>query len=90
MTTVAEVIYKLEYQRRDFNDRMIDYGGVNEAYDMAIRSLEAWEKVRTEIEKIGGSEEKSVYKCQHPSYIKGLEKSLEIIDKHLKEVTECK
>ena len=37
--TNEEAIKKLEYQRRDFNDRMIDYGGVNEAYDMAINAL---------------------------------------------------
>jgi len=80
--TVAEAISVL---------KMVEaYGLADDAKKMAIRSLEAWEKVREEIERIGGSEEKSVYKCQHPSYVRGLEKSLEIIDKHLNWVTECK
>lgn len=57
-------------------------------FQMAIRSFEAWDKVVDKIERIGGSEEKSVYKCQHQSYVRGLEKSLEIINEHLKRVTE--
>ena len=89
MTTVAEVIYKLEYERRDFNDRMIDYGGVNEAYDMAIRSLEAWEKVKADIAETilhykdwGQVELKAQYKKE------ALEEVLDCINRLLKEVTE--
>ena len=55
--------------------------------DMAVKSLEAWEKVRTEIET-----EANAYPYGREYYldmkIEGLETALEIIDKHLKGVTE--
>lgn len=92
MTFEDEISDAIEYLERangncDTDCRYCKYNNDCWSYKsrkMAIRSLEAWEKVREEIERIGGSEEKSVYKCQHPSYVRGLEKSLEIINKHLK------
>ena len=51
-----------------------------EAYNTAIRSLEAWQKVREEIE---------IQKKGFPpsaDYYKAINRSLDIIDKHLKEV----
>jgi len=83
--TAAEAINKLEDQRRDFNDRMIDYGGVNEAYGMAIRSLEAWEKVKADITetilyyKDWGQVE---IKAQHKE--EALKEILDCINRHLK------
>lgn len=53
------------------------------ALNMAIASLEVWEKVKAEIDE--------QYDRVHPyniSCAEGLEMALEIIDKHLKEVTE--
>lgn len=54
----------------------------NEAYNMAIRSLEAWEKVIKEIQE---HESKIPYKV-YDGIHEGLEEALKIIDKHLKEV----
>lgn len=54
-----------------------------EANKMAIASFEAWGKVKQEIDE--------QYDRVHPyniSCAEGLEMALEIIDKHLKEVTE--
>lgn len=51
------------------------------AFDMAIAILEAWEKVKAEIDE--------QYDRVHPyniSCAEGLEMALDIIDKHLKEV----
>ena len=52
------------------------------AVDMAIKSLEAWEKVRAEIEK-----ESEVKTLQlHWGEAMGLNKAIEIIDKHISEL----
>jgi len=73
--TVAEAISVLN---------MVEaYGLADDAKKMAIRSLEAWEKVKEEI------------KDNRDDWIKGLDpewhtydRCIAIIDKHLKEVTE--
>lgn len=54
-------------------------GGIS--LDMAIRSLEAWEKVKEEINNIDCPYSSNPYKAS-----KVKEESLRIIDKHLKEV----
>lgn len=53
-------------------------------YQMAIRSFEAWDKVREEIEK-----SRNFYKVNFQGYSMSVaQECLEIIDKHLKGVTE--
>jgi hypothetical protein len=81
--TVAEVIKIFN----DWDGYFIGHGtgDVTEAFDMAIRSLEAWEKVKEEI------------KDNRDDWIKGLDpewhtydRCIAIIDKHLRGVTKCK
>ena len=55
---------------------------ISEALDMAIRSLEAWEKVKAEIQKYQDPTKKE---CQFDS---ALNLCLKIIDKHTREVEE--
>ena len=52
------------------------------ALDMAIKSLEAWGKVKEEIQRKANSGQWS------EATIYGMNKSISIIDKHLKEVEE--
>jgi len=52
-----------------------------EAYDMAIRSLEAWDRVVEEIVKLHDNDE---------AYWNGVYDCLKIINEHLKGVTKCK
>lgn len=57
------------------------------AFDIAIKSLEAWEKVRAEIEDY---KEKYI-KLHHDwdaTMIQGYDDALMVIDKHMQEVTE--
>ena len=49
--TREEAIKKLKEQQNEFNEHCIDYAGINEAYNMAIRSLEAWEEVKQDLYK---------------------------------------
>jgi len=77
--TVAEAIKKLEIARFAFKPESEAFASIN----MAIRSLEAWDKVRTEIEE------------NRDDWIKGLDpewhtydRCIAIINKHLKGVTE--
>ena len=61
-----------------------DYPMYSEALEMAIKSLEAWKKIRTEIKK-----ESEVKILQlHWGEAMGLNKAVEIIDKHLLGVSE--
>lgn len=53
-----------------------------EAEEIAIRSLEAWEKVREEIKSLSNS----FYFSMEFDLSKGLDMALESISKHLKEV----
>lgn len=55
-----------------------------DAIAMAIRSLEAWEKVRAVIKKLADDE----WNKKVGSVSQGLEDALEIIDEHLAEVSE--
>lgn len=55
----------------------------NEAHSMAIKSLEAWDKVETEIKN-----DWMFKKYPSAPYTCGLRDSLEIINKYLKEVKE--
>lgn len=55
-----------------------------ECLEMAIRSLEAWEKVKEEVTE----ETKRPY--TNNVFNKGLYRALEIIDKHSKEVELCR
>lgn len=71
----------------EMNTLIIPRDGIQDklanAYDMAIASLEAWEKVRAEIDE--------QYDRVHPyniSCAEGLEMALAIINKHLQEVEE--
>ena len=43
--TVNEAITRLKQQQAEYNDKYVDFAGVNDAYNLAIRSLDAWEKV---------------------------------------------
>ena len=69
----------------EMNTLIIPRDGIQDkladAYDMSIASLEAWRKVKAEIDE--------QYDRVHPyniSCAEGLEMALEIIDKHFKEV----
>ena len=75
--TVAEAIEKLKTARFVFKSESETFASI----DMAIRSLEAWEKVTEEIFQLHNNEE---------AYWSGVSDCWKIIDKHLKEVTGCK
>lgn len=49
--TIEEAIKKIKEQQNEFNEHWIDYAGINEAYKMAIRSIEAWEEVKQDLYK---------------------------------------
>ena len=89
MKTIEEAIKKLEEQQAEYNDRYVDFAGVNDAYNLAIRSLEAWDKVKADISetilyyKDWGLVE---IKAQHKE--ETLKEVLSCIDKHLREVTD--
>ena len=58
-----------------------------EHYKMAIRSLEAWEKVKEEIqEKINDLDERTIYTEMENGKWCGLRLAEKIIDQHLQEV----
>lgn len=88
--TEEEAIKKLKEQQNEFNEHYIDYAGINEAYNMAIRSLEAWEKVKEEIKSSlithGQVVEGEYFADDAESINYGLNKASEIITEHLKEV----
>lgn len=91
--TNEEAIKKLKEQQNEFNEHYIDYAGINEAYNMAIRSLEAWEKVKEEISEIYFSHNMSdKYGTVYGECLKSLyeikNEALDIINKYLKEVSE--
>lgn len=62
----------------EVNKKLFVYGEVAEAFDMAIASLEAWEKVRQEVKQ----EIESNWGFERI----GEENILAIIDKHLQEL----
>lgn len=64
----------------EVNKKLFAYGEVAEAFDMAIASLEAWEKVQQEINDLFSKP--AYYMPNYNAY----EMFLEIIDKHLQEV----
>lgn len=76
--TVEEAIKKLKEQQNEFNEHCIDYAGINEAYNMAIKSLEAWEKVKEDILKLEGLRYSSGVRVYQDEVI-------DIIDKYMKE-----
>jgi hypothetical protein len=57
---IERAIKILQEQQAEFNDRYIDYGGVNDAYKMAIEALK---------EKYDVSKEIYCTDCQYFSYI---------------------
>ena len=75
--------YDLNFQ--EVNGKLFTADEIASAFDIAIRSLEAWENVKAEIEAsinfANESVEEAIYKC-------GVESALEIIDKHLKGVSD--
>ena len=93
MTTIEEIKNVFEEMWQDFTGNMAvgefycrtEDGTIDEyrkTLDTAIRSLEAWKKVKEEINL-----EISDYKALNFEFtIMVLEKVLDIIDKHLKEV----
>lgn len=56
----------------------------NEAIEMAIKSLEAWEKVKEELK----AKRNEYSDCGLVGSALGISRSMDIIDKHLKEVSE--
>ena len=78
---IREAIKKLKEQQYEFNEHCIDYAGVNKAYNMAIRSLEAWGKVKEEI-----SEAYKDFQNDDICIANGINICRRIIDNHLKEV----
>lgn len=69
------------------------YESLCEAVDTAIRSLEAWEQYKAEIQKnliTHGQVVEGEYFSEDAENINyGLNKAISIIDKHLKEVEGC-
>ena len=65
-----------------------------EAFDMAIKALkqepkaEVLDKIRAEIEHIGGNDEKAFCKNLNESYKQGLKDALNVIDKYKAEGSE--
>lgn len=78
--TREEAIKILGEQKNSFLDEWVDYGRVAEAYDMAIRSLEAWDNLVKEME------EEIYHYDAMPDIWYGISESFDIIKKHLKEV----
>jgi len=74
--TIEEAKYELDYCIRD----MIEQKSHNDdkALDIAVKSLEAWEKVKAEID-----EQYDRIKPYNIFCAEGLEMALGIIDKHL-------
>lgn len=77
MTTIEETIRGLKEVRKMF----AGYKPNEEMFDIAIRSLDAWEKVKEEINQ------ESHYYGMEERFVK-VNKAFEIIDKHLQEVEE--
>lgn len=77
MTTIEETIRGLKEVRKMFTG----YKPNEEMFDMAIRSLEAWELVIKDIRKKQSN-------AGDPSEYCGMRMALEIIDEHLQEVNE--
>ena len=77
--TEDEAIKRLKEQQNEFNENWVDYAGINEAYNMAIRSLEAWEKVKEDIEI-------ALKYTKNEGICNGYNKALHFIDNHLQEV----
>lgn len=50
--TNEEAIKRLKEQQNNFNEHWIAYGGINEAYNMAIQSIENEQKLKEAIQKI--------------------------------------
>ena len=70
-----------------------DMPEVKEAVRMAIASLEAWKKVRQEVQAINAYEvltdgEVHINSCKNKTGLKVKMEALAIIDKHLQEVKE--
>lgn len=65
------------------NDKIDYFKKHEEAYDIAIKSLEAWEKVKDEIKNYD-----NFIICANGQIGIHIDKVLEIIDKHLAEVSE--
>ena len=93
MTTIEEIKNVFEEMWQDFTGNMAvgefycrtEDGTIDEyrkTLDTAIRSLEAWEKVREEIKSLSNS----FYFSMEFDLSKGLDMALESISKHLKEV----
>lgn len=78
--TNEEAIYFLK--KGSLSDSEVEAERFNEAYNMAIKSLEAWEKVREEIKSLSNS----VYNATEFNKSRGLDIALEIINEHLSEV----
>lgn len=76
--TREEAIKKLREQQNEFNEHCIDYAGINEAYNMAIKSLEAWDKVEADILGLDG--------YYDDAFWEGIYAVSKIIGKHLAEV----
>lgn len=74
----GEIIKALRYDRNQYNKGYKD--GVNDTLD----------KIRAEIEHIGGDDEKAFCKNLNASYKQGLKDALEVIDKYKVESEETK
>lgn len=84
--TREEAIRMIERIKDRINWEVVDSQKKMDALNMAIKSLEAWEKVKTEI---GATlEHHEEFYNNNLSYRYGMEATLEIIDKHLAEVSE--
>ena len=75
--TIDEAITRLK-QQAEYNDKYVDFAGINDAYNLAVRSLEAWEKVNSGIT--------SLVWCGNDTYWEGVKDVSKIIKKHLNEV----
>ena len=51
--TNKEAIKKLQEEQRRFNDEFVDFAGINEAYDLAIKALKLADEVEEVSKKIG-------------------------------------
>jgi hypothetical protein len=88
--TREEAIKRLKIEIDDYTPFKDKWDGAKEdveALTMAIKSLEVWDKVIEEIQQL-----KTIAENEHnvffKAYIDGIDRSLEIIQKHLGEVEE--
>lgn len=77
--TREEAIKKLKEQQNKFNEYCIDYAGINEAYNMAIHSIDNEHKLKEAVEKIKADIENSARYTLGHDYLLSYDEVMNII-----------